>query len=345
LFRTNAIDDRVRKTLVETLYTQPANLAVGAGTGILASLITASLVGIPLISHLAWALTAVAVIRVTLALILPRFANRDTQRLELIYELGAFTYSGLLGLIAALTVWYGTHASPQLLIVAYAIGYGAGIAARNAGRPMISIVQMLLVFTPINLALWNEGGLAERVLVVAIVLLWLGMMSITMHVFRTLRDSVAAAETSARLAEKMQTLARTDVVTGLNNRAGLNHYLVEHLSRQRTAPKLALFWLDLDKFKDINDALGHQVSPATSLCSPATSRTAARSRPSRSPCSVRSPGRCGSATIGSRSAARWVSRCCPTTAATSKRCSSAPTLRSTTPRSTGGTRSASTTPR
>jgi diguanylate cyclase (GGDEF)-like protein len=258
LFRTNAIDDRVKKTLVETLYTQPANLAVGAGTGILASLITASLAGVALITQLAMALTAVAIVRVALALILPRLANRDTQRLELIYELGAFTYSGLLGTIAALAVWHGVDGSAQLLIVAYAIGYATGIAARNAGRPMISIVQMLLVFVPLNLALWNEGGLAQRVLAIAILLLWLGMMSITMHVFRTLRDSIAAAETSARLAERMQTLARTDVVTGLNNRAGLNHYLVEHLSRPRKAPKLALFWLDLDKFKDINDALGHQ---------------------------------------------------------------------------------------
>jgi diguanylate cyclase (GGDEF)-like protein len=258
LFRTNAIDDRVKKTLVETLYTQPANLAVGAATGILACLVTASLAGVSLISNLAAALTVVAVVRVLLAVILPRQAIRNTHRLELLYELGAFTYSALLGTIAALAVWYQVQAAAQLLIVATAIGYAAGIAARNAGRPMISIIQMLLVFTPIAAALWNKGGLAAQVLVLAIVMLWLGMMSITMHVFRTLRDSIAAAETSARLADKMQHLARTDVVTGLHNRAGLNHYLVEHLSRERSEPKLALFWLDLDKFKDINDTLGHQ---------------------------------------------------------------------------------------
>ncbi|MDE2437716.1 MAG: EAL domain-containing protein, partial [Sphingomonadales bacterium] len=61
----------------------------------------------------------------------------------------------------------------------------------------------------------------------------------------------------ARLAEKMQILARTDVVTGLHNRAGLNHYLVEHMARPDASPHLALFWLDLDKFKEVNDALGH----------------------------------------------------------------------------------------
>ncbi len=259
LFRTNAIDDRVRKTLVETLYTQPANLAVGAATGVGASLLTAYIAAIPAIWHVAIALSVVAVARVVLALLLPRMANRDTRRLELLYEIGAFTYSAQLGLIAALAIWFEVPGSAQMLIACYAVGYGAGIAARNAGRPVISIGQMVLVFFPMIAALWVDDDLAEKGLAVAIVMLWLGMMSITMHVFRTLRDSIAAAETSARLAEKMQHLARTDVVTGLANRAGLNHFLVEHLSRKRTAPRLALFWLDLDKFKEVNDALGHQV--------------------------------------------------------------------------------------
>ncbi len=259
LFRTNAIDDRVRKTLVETLYTQPANLSVGAATGVMASLLTAWIARIPAIWHVAIALSVVAVVRVVLALLLPRMVNRDSRRLELLYEIGAFTFSAQLGLLAALAIYYEVPSSAQLLIACYAIGYGAGIAARNAGRPMISIGQMVLTFFPMIVALWQDGDIAHKGLAVAIVLLWLGMMSITMHVFRTLRDSIAAAETSARLAEKMQHLARTDVVTGLANRAGLNHFLVEHLSRRRELPRLALFWMDLDKFKEVNDALGHQI--------------------------------------------------------------------------------------
>lgn len=258
LFRTNAIDDRVRKILVETLYTQPANLAVGAATGIIACMAAASIIALPLFTYLTIALTFVGIARVVLSLILPKASNRDTSSLELIYELGAFTYSGLLGAMAALSVWYDVDGSAQLLLIGTSIGYGTGIAARNAGRPSISIGQMLLVFTPLVAALWHSGGLAQRVLAGCIVMCWLGMISITLHVFRTLRDSVAAAETSARLADKMQHLARTDVVTGLHNRAGLNHYLIEYLSARREHEKLALFWLDLDKFKDINDALGHQ---------------------------------------------------------------------------------------
>jgi diguanylate cyclase (GGDEF)-like protein len=57
----------------------------------------------------------------------------------------------------------------------------------------------------------------------------------------------------------MREQARTDIVTGLLNRAGLNHELVEQLMRLPPGSKLALFWLDLDRFKEINDTLGHAI--------------------------------------------------------------------------------------
>jgi len=78
-------------------------------------------------------------------------------------------------------------------------------------------------------------------------------------VFKVLRESISAAETSALLADKMQILARTDVVTGLANRAGLNHAMVETLMVLPEDRMLALFWLDLDRFKEVNDLLGHPV--------------------------------------------------------------------------------------
>lgn len=69
----------------------------------------------------------------------------------------------------------------------------------------------------------------------------------------------AAAATSAELAEKMLVLARTDVVTGLANRAGLNHAMVEALMADEGLAQHGLFWIDLDRFKEVNDMLGHVV--------------------------------------------------------------------------------------
>ena len=258
-FRSSPLDARVRETLVDTLYSQPASLAIGALTGILTSAVVAYEANVPQITATAFMLALIACARVAMGILLPRMGDRDTSKLETLYELGAFSYAFFIGLIAAQTVHYNVPAAVQLLMVCNAVGYGVAIAARNAGRPAIAIGQLFLCLIPICIALAMENNLALRMLCVSIMLLLPAMTSITLNVFRILRESVAAAETSARLADKMQVLARSDVVTGLLNRAGLNHYLAEHVMARLPEEKIALFWLDLDRFKEINDALGHQV--------------------------------------------------------------------------------------
>ena len=57
----------------------------------------------------------------------------------------------------------------------------------------------------------------------------------------------------------MQILARTDVVTGLANRAGLNHMMVESKMNIQPDQQMALIWIDIDRFKEVNDLLGHPI--------------------------------------------------------------------------------------
>ncbi|MBS0474187.1 MAG: EAL domain-containing protein [Proteobacteria bacterium] len=252
------MDDRVRRILVANLYTKPGALFLGAANGVIAALIAASYSKVPAIFDVAVLLSVIGALRVVMALVLPRVVKRDTVWLERLYQLGAFSFCLMVGILGGLTVEFGLPGAAQMLIICYAIGYASGMSSRNAGRPAIAIWGMVLTFVPICAALLRQPDLAYRALAVAIGIAFLGMMAIAFQIFRTLRDSVAAAETSARLAEKMQVLARSDVVTGLLNRAGLNHYLVEHLARWRQHSNIALFWFDLDKFKEVNDALGHQ---------------------------------------------------------------------------------------
>ncbi len=80
-----------------------------------------------------------------------------------------------------------------------------------------------------------------------------------MNVFETYREQITAAEASAQMAEKMRSLARSDIVTGLANRVGLKHDIAELLRTLPEGHKLAMFWIDLDRFKEINDTLGHTV--------------------------------------------------------------------------------------
>ena len=63
-----------------------------------------------------------------------------------------------------------------------------------------------------------------------------------------------------RAAEKISAMARTDSLTGLPNRATfLERLNLEFARAKRSGTQFAVLYLDLDRFKDINDTLGHPV--------------------------------------------------------------------------------------
>jgi diguanylate cyclase (GGDEF)-like protein len=63
----------------------------------------------------------------------------------------------------------------------------------------------------------------------------------------------------------LQALAHTDPLTGLLNRRGLDHALELALRDMRPEHPSAVFLLDLDGFKPVNDRLGHDVGDALLL--------------------------------------------------------------------------------
>nr|WP_168711032.1 EAL domain-containing protein [Ningiella ruwaisensis] len=76
------------------------------------------------------------------------------------------------------------------------------------------------------------------------------------HIILTLTDvsELVAAE------KKLSHIAYSDSLTGFGNRAALNRTL-ENLSKTEddSRPDAALFFIDLDSFKQINDTLGHEL--------------------------------------------------------------------------------------
>lgn len=62
-----------------------------------------------------------------------------------------------------------------------------------------------------------------------------------------------------RSPEQMERLARRDALTGLGNRVVFRDRLEHALARsERTDQRVAVLFLDLDRFKDINDQYGHE---------------------------------------------------------------------------------------
>ena len=124
------------------------------------------------------------------------------------------------------------------------------------------------------LVAWVAFGIAAGVMV-CLVQGWVSANFWTLHsfqigatldmmlFFRVLglraRAVQAQAQEAMRERDLMQLLANTDPLTGLSNRRGLQHALhaaLAHCSPQRL---VAVYLMDLDGFKPINDAHGHDV--------------------------------------------------------------------------------------
>ena len=76
----------------------------------------------------------------------------------------------------------------------------------------------------------------------------------------TFSDLAAAAIENAGLYERLEHQAKTDVLTGLPNRLYFENLLESKVNTARSQGyRLAVLYLDLDRFKQVNDTLGHRV--------------------------------------------------------------------------------------
>jgi diguanylate cyclase (GGDEF)-like protein len=256
-----AVVDEVRRSLVETLFVSSTSLGVGAVAGAAASTAIALSSGDPWLAVTAVAIGLTGAARLCHAVFFHRTTIQDTvasARSETVYEVGAWAYALLLGLLTLLTMIRSDNALHHFVAGTVATGYAAGICGRNAGRPVIAIGQLALATLPMSVGLFLSSDPVRWVLGVLAVVFMIGMTDITLQTYSAVLKAMSATREQKRLTERFERLARYDAMTGLENRGAFQERLQSELAQTEVSGEhLAVLWVDLDKFKEINDSLGH----------------------------------------------------------------------------------------
>ncbi len=187
----------------------------------------------------------------------------DAFRMNLInytwFPLGAgLAFHGLTGLADV-----GARSAPFYLFVFVAFGValalniavvcaGAWLRCRTPAWPLVK--QMV---APVLAAELFSAVLTVAAAYVAVHLHLAGliMFGIVLAIFQYL---VGELLTSKRRSDALRWIATTDELTGLANRERFRETVEERIALcERTGERFALLLMDLDRFKEVNDTLGH----------------------------------------------------------------------------------------
>ncbi|MEZ2353785.1 diguanylate cyclase domain-containing protein [Caballeronia sp. RCC_10] len=196
---------------------------------------------------------AVCLARLVVLIVARRRARAGKSTLTDTYVLLAPLWGATVGYGALVSVLSGDWVAATLSFLSAAAMVG-GICFRNFAAPRLVAVMIFLSLGPCCIGAWLSG---EPTLL-------LTLLQIPFYLFAM---SAAAWRLNGMLVSTMKAeqendrRARHDELTGLLNRAGL-FQAVRFRMRYGRADETAydaLFYLDLDGFKAINDARGHEV--------------------------------------------------------------------------------------
>ena len=142
----------------------------------------------------------------------------------------------------------------QMVVAALIVGYAAGVAAGASLRPWIGIPAVLFAVVPTALSALVGGDAAHHVLALVLMALLAGGIGSMLARYRSEAEKIAMRQTFA-------SLARTDHLTGLGNRLALTEAFAQEVAVHGAA-RVAVHCLDLDRFKPVNDRLGHPAGDA-----------------------------------------------------------------------------------
>src|SRR3982075_1412002 len=121
------------------------------------------------------------------------------------YAIGAIIYAGVLGAWCFITILGSDDPIAHMLCVAVTIGYTAGGAARNYGRPKLIQLHILFACGPMSLAMAFHGGFYYIGSAVLLVLFFLGLKHINISLHAIFVKALTSSFRESALAGQFDT--------------------------------------------------------------------------------------------------------------------------------------------
>ncbi len=144
----------------------------------------------------------------------------------------------------------------EALIYCFVLGMAGGTAALYSAHGPSVALAISLILAPSTAHMFFQGDMYHLSLGLGGVMFVLGTTRATRLLNRALRRNI-------ELAKELDHLARSDALSGLNNRRGFTEIATPAvINARRSGRDCVLIMLDIDDFKVINDQLGHATGDA-----------------------------------------------------------------------------------